>query len=95
MRVQNSTIVAPPQPNAYGLYTLQGHEDCTTPYVGPYKASTIYIVGYTTEHERLFRRSDRNRALQYQTEASPGTRLSILMAPATMLCSSAVEALYA
>ena len=81
---------APPQTNAYGLYPLQAYPDCKTPYNGPNRAASAYVVGYGTPHEAVFRKNQRNEAIQHQTTASQGGRLSLFLAPVTKLCSDAV-----
>lgn len=94
IRVQHASIQAAPQLNAYGLLPLRGFEDCATPYTGNHKAASVYVVGYGTEHERLFRRTDRNAALEYQSTASPDGKLNLFQAPVTQLCADAALAVF-
>lgn len=45
------------------LVVLQADPYCEEPYSGAYKQATIFVVGYTTEQETLFKRADRKAAL--------------------------------
>ena len=50
------------------LVVLQGDPYCDEAYHGAYKQATVFVVGYTTEHETLFKRSDRKAALALARE---------------------------
>lgn len=45
------------------LVVLQADPYCDEPYSGRYQQATIFVVGYTTEHETLFTRKQRSDAL--------------------------------
>jgi hypothetical protein len=49
-----------------GVYELVAYPGVFIPYQGPNRARSIYVVGYGTEHERLFRHTEqRNEAIAY------------------------------
>ena len=50
------------------IVVLQADPYCEEPYTGAYKQATVFVVGYTTEHETLFKRSDRKAALDLARE---------------------------
>lgn len=82
-----------PYRDASGLVAIQGYEDCTQAYTGSRKIETVYIVGWSTEHERLFPASRARDAVVYRNETD--RKLSIDQVQAGNLCALAVEALWA
>lgn len=68
---QGRGAVPPPsvqldRPLVNGVYPLASYPDCTGPYNGPDAHETlVYVVGYQTEHERLFKRTQRSEYVSY------------------------------
>jgi hypothetical protein len=77
-------------PDDSGVISLQAYPDGTEPYSGPFRKTTIFVVGYGTEHEQLFRRADRNAAIAAARE----NRLTFDQVPAGQICAEAAEALF-
>lgn len=48
-----------------GVYQLATYPDCSDPYIGTERKEWVYVVGYRTEHERLFKRSDKGAMVTY------------------------------
>lgn len=55
-----------PEPDNTGLITLASYPESTKKHSGEYRAKTVYLVGYDTEHERLFRHDDAKAAVAYK-----------------------------
>lgn len=68
------------------LYELASYPECDRPYRGAFQGATIYIVGYGTEEETLFRRADRGTAARLAREK----RTSLTHVPAIELCEEAM-----
>ena len=47
------------------IVVLQADPYCDTPYTGAFKQATVFVIGYTTPEERIFKRKDRTAALMY------------------------------
>lgn len=62
------------------------YPDCEVLYTGRWEGDSIYVVGRSTENERLFRRDD----LAEATEYTIATRDQIENIPTTGLCAQAV-----
>lgn len=71
-----------PGVNDDGMTTLQSEPECTEPYDGVFRQATVFIVGYKTEDERLFKRGDRTQALAYAKK----NKLTFDQVPARSLC---------
>ena len=69
-----------------GMVALVAWPDCTTPYTGAFQRSSIYIVAYGTDTERLYRRADRTAAIA----DARATDSTISQVPASSLCHDAV-----
>lgn len=80
-----------PRPDETGTIMLASMPDCTAPYQGAFRKSTVFVVGYGTEHEQLFKRSDRAAAIA----AARATKSSLDQVIAGTLCAEAVDALFA
>jgi len=78
------------RPDDTGVIALQSMPECTDPYSGPFRRTTVFVVGYGTEREQLFKRSDRNQAIAFARE----TRSTFDQVPAGQLCHDAVETLF-
>jgi hypothetical protein len=80
-----------PRPDETGTIMLQSSPECVEPYSGPFRKSTIFVVGYGTEHEQLFTRAQRTQAIA----AARQSKLTFDQVVAGQLCSETVEALFA
>jgi hypothetical protein len=79
-----------PGPGDDGVVTLQSSPECSTPYNGIFRQATVFVVGYATEHETLFKRGDRTAALKMAKE----NKLTFDQVVARSLChETAVELL--
>lgn len=78
-----------PQPDDNGVYVLQADPECSTPYFGAFRGATVFIVGYGTASEKVYRRADRKPAIQDARE----NKLSIDQVPARALCHNLMVAL--
>ena len=73
--------VAPPsipldRPQVNGIYQLASYPGCTTPYVDDDAHTTIvYVVGFGTEHERLFRSANKSAMITYYNSFNGGVSL--------------------
>lgn len=47
-----------------GTIMIQSAPDCIDPYQGPFRKVTVFVVGYGTEHETLFKKSERTAAIK-------------------------------
>lgn len=54
--------------NEFGVLTTSGDPYCEEPYTGIYQQATVFVLGFGTEDEKLFRRGDRREAVAYATE---------------------------
>jgi hypothetical protein len=75
-----------PGPGDEGVVSLRYAPDCTSPYDGIYRQATVFVVGYDTEHEQLFKRGDRTAALKMARD----NRLSFDQVTARSLCHEVV-----
>jgi len=65
-----------------GVTLLATAPGCTDPYDGVFRQATVFIVGWNTENEQLFKRGDRTQALKLaRTE-----KLTFDQVPARSLC---------
>lgn len=72
-----------PQPGTDGIYALREAPDCTEAYSGAFRAATVFIVGYGTEHETVYRRGERKTAIEH----ARAKKLTIDQVPARSLCN--------
>lgn len=79
-----------PSPDESGTIMLSSMPECTEPYTGPFRKTTVFIVGYGTEHEQLFTRANRGPAIA----AARATRSTLDQVVASELCTDAVESLF-
>jgi hypothetical protein len=61
---------------------MQSDPECTKPYDGPFRQATVFIVGYTTPAETMYRRGDRKQALKHARE----DKLTFDQVPARAMC---------
>jgi uncharacterized Rossmann fold enzyme len=80
-----------PRPDETGTIMLQSAPDCVEQYSGPFRKTTVFVVGYGTEHEQIFKRADRTAAIA----AARATSSTFDQVIAGQLCADAVEALLA
>lgn len=79
-----------PNTNDYDIVTLQAEPECVQPYDGPFRQATVFIVGYTTDAETMYRRGDRKKALAHARK----DKLTFDQVPARAICHDlAVELL--
>jgi hypothetical protein len=78
-----------PRPEDNGVYLLQEDLECRTPYSGAFRGATVFIVGYGTEFERVYRRAERKAAIQDARE----NKRTIDQVPARALCHTIMVAL--
>jgi hypothetical protein len=71
-----------PRPDQEGIYQLREAPDCNQAYSGAFRAATVFIVGYGTEHETVYRRGERKTAIDHARQA----KLTIDQVPARALC---------
>lgn len=57
-----------PAPEGNGIIPLATHPDAQDAHVGELRNQTLYLVGWKTEHERLFLASDAKKAIAYRNE---------------------------
>ena len=74
-----------------GTIMLQSAPDCVTPYSGPFRKMTVFVAGYSTEHERLFQRAKRTEAIKYARD----NKLTFDQVLASQLCDTVAEELFA
>lgn len=79
-----------PRPDETGTIMLQSVPECTEAYDGAFRKSTVFIVGYGTEHERVFKRADRNAAIAAARE----NKATLDQVIAGQLCAETVESLF-
>ena len=79
-----------PRPDETGTIMLQSEPECIDAYAGPFRKTTVFIVGYGTEHEQVFKRADRTAAIAAARE----NKATLDQVIAGQLCSSTVEALF-
>lgn len=63
--------IVPERHTVDGVYQLGTYPDCTTPYTGEYRTQEVYVIGFRTEHERIFRRSAKAAAVAYYNSFNP------------------------
>ena len=79
-----------PRPDETGTIMLLSAPDCVEPYAGPFRKTTVFVVGYGTKVEQLFKRADRTAAIA----AARDSNATLDQVVAGQLCSDAVEALF-
>jgi hypothetical protein len=72
-----------------GMTLLSTAPDCTTPYNGVFRQATVFVVGWNTPNETLFKRGDRTKAL----ELAKKQKLTFDQVPARALCHESMVAL--
>lgn len=77
------------RPDETGTIMLQSAPECVEPYSGPFRKTTVFIVGYGTEYEQVFKRSDRTAAIAAARE----TKSTFDQVLAGQLCVDTVDAL--
>jgi hypothetical protein len=75
-----------------GVYDLASYPGCSTPYNGTHKDSTVHVVGFGTEHERLFRPSQRAEMVVYYN--SFAGKVDLFHGWASSFCEQAVRDLF-
>ena len=68
------------------MYTLASQPGCERPYRGQFQGAKVYIVGYGTENETIYRRGDRTLAARQARQL--GTTLTPFLA--VDLCEDAM-----
>lgn len=82
------------RPVVNGVYQLASYPDCSTPYSGADAHETlVYVVGFGTEHERLFRRSQKAEYVAYYN--SFNGKISLWHDYADRFCATAMRELLA
>ena len=74
-----------------GTIMFRSAPDCTEPYRGPFKRMTAFVVGYDTDDEKLFMKSDRSEAIRYAKD----NKLTFDQVLASQLCDEIAEDLFA
>lgn len=72
-----------------GVVQLASYPDCTQPYSGRQRSSSVFVVGLPSpspDDERIFLRSDSKAAIAYARE----TRLRLHHLAASQLCHDAM-----
>lgn len=82
-----------PQPDGTGVIQLTSYPDGGLPYSGPSAGQALYLVGWRSEHERLFLGTDGKAAVAYRN--SIDKTLPIDRVTAQQLPTGAVQALLA
>lgn len=70
---------------------LQSSSGCTEPYSGPFRKTTVFLVGIGTDSEQLFARADRTAAIN----KARSEKLTFDQVLAGQLCTDVVDALFA
>lgn len=81
-----------PRVGGDGVVPLASYPDCTQPHAGKHRNQVIYIVGWKTEHERLFPHSEAKAAIIYRN--SIDRTLQLAPVQGNQLCNRAVIDLY-
>ena len=81
-----------PQVNGSGTITLASYPDGGPPHAGKHRNQVVYIVGWKTEHERLFPHSEAKAAVIYRNSIDPKMQLAPVQG--NQLCEQAVVDLY-
>lgn len=81
-----------PQPEGNGVVALQAYPGCNQPHAGDYRARNVYIVGWKTVHEKIFRDDRAIDAVTYRNGIDPNLALDGVQA--TVICDQAVLDLY-
>lgn len=81
-----------PEPSGTGVVPLTSYPDCQQPHAGQHRAKTIYLVGWKTEHEKLFRNDEAKAAVVYSNSADK--KLMVDRIPASQICDQAIVDLY-
>lgn len=72
------------------LLVLAANDDDCEPYDGVGAVSSVYVVGYGTEHEKVFLRGKRDSAIQYMKDMRLGWD-TLVRVPASKICASVME----
>lgn len=86
----NPTWVESPRPNERRIYTLSGDDPDCSGYRGIFQGSTMFLVGYQTEHEKLFLVSQRVAAWNYAVEH----KVPLLHISVIQLCDARVREMF-
>jgi hypothetical protein len=79
-RIFDPTREPLPKRNERNMYLLAGDDPTEAQYHGSFPGSTILLVGYQTEHERIYLYSQRQEALTYASEHKVGMwRVSVVL----------------
>ena len=93
--------VAPPtialdRPLINGMYQLATYPDCSAPYSGEDADTTlVYVLGFGTEHERLFKRTQKSEYVAYYNSFSKSGGISLWYDFANRFCDQAMRDLLA
>lgn len=71
-----------PRPGPNGLYELRADPECSQPYQGMFRGATVFVVGYGTENETVYKRGERTQAINHAKEQN----LTLDQMPASALC---------
>jgi hypothetical protein len=82
----------PPTPGQNGVIELLNYPDCWSPYHGPHRMESIWMVGRGTEHETLFPNAGWQPAQELAKSHTPYLRIARVSA--TQLCQDAVKTLF-
>lgn len=80
-----------PAPDGAGIIPLRDYTG-TTPYIGEQRSGTAYIVGWRTDHERIFTAADVKAAVTYRNTTD--RTLNLDGVPAGQLPTDAGVALF-
>lgn len=80
-----------PAAGTNGVYQMWHAQECFTPYNGPSRNQSVYVVGLMEgEGERIFLRADAKAAIVYAREQG----LSLHHLPAQNLCSDVMSVFF-
>jgi hypothetical protein len=63
--------IVPDRDQIGGVYQLFHYPGCVTPYTGEHADQAIYVIGFGTELERIFRRSQKGAMTAYYNSFKP------------------------
>jgi hypothetical protein len=81
-----------PRVDGSGTIALASYPDSRQPHNGKHRNQVVYIVGWRTEHERLFPHSEAKAAVLYRNSIDPTLQLAPVQA--NQLCEAAIMDLY-
>ncbi len=82
-----------PAPEGNGIVPLSSYPDARDAHTGELRYQTLYLVGWKTEHERLFLGTDAKRAIVYRNEIDKNLALDTVTGG--QITSAAVDELLA